>query len=106
MHGFGLVLAHNIDRHLLVAACNAYSIANSKNAKAIYEELKRQGRRAGRKRLAWDVQRARELYAGGKAWRSIAKEVGASYQTVRREFREYPAGAPARSATTTAERVT
>ena len=93
MHGYGLTLTHNIDRQLLICACNAYSIAHSNKMKGVHQELRRQGKTAGRKRILWDVQKAKTLYAEGKGWRVISKEVGVSYQTVRRELRAYPGGA-------------
>ena len=41
----------------------------------------------GRKKTVWDTAKARELRAASKGWREIAKAVGVSYQTVRRELR-------------------
>jgi DNA invertase Pin-like site-specific DNA recombinase len=79
---------------LLISACNAYAIASSKQAKEMRQKMRRQGKRAGRKRTPWDMQRAKDLREG-KGWREIAKHVGVSYQTVRRELREYPAASQA-----------
>jgi hypothetical protein len=55
--------------------------------KKAYERNKKLGKPWGRKKTVWDTAKARELRAAGKGWRQIAKEVGVSYQSVRRELR-------------------
>jgi DNA invertase Pin-like site-specific DNA recombinase len=62
-------------------------VTSEKKAKKAYERNKKLGKLWGRKKKPWDVGTTRELRAAGKGWREIAKEVGVSYQTVRRELR-------------------
>src|SRR5262249_52259027 len=71
----------------LAAAAEIFRMVTSEKVKKAYERNKKQGKPWGRKKTPWDITKARELRAAGKGWREIAKEVGVSYQTVRRELR-------------------
>jgi hypothetical protein len=83
--GYGLTLSPGVERHLLMAARDAVAAANVYRARHVHQEIRRHGKRAGRKRTPFDVNRAVALRSAGAGWRAIAKEVGVSYQTVRRE---------------------
>jgi DNA invertase Pin-like site-specific DNA recombinase len=63
-------------------------MVTSEKVKKAYERNKKLGKPWGRKRIVWDRAKARELRKAGKGWRAISKEVGVSYQTVRRELRD------------------
>jgi DNA invertase Pin-like site-specific DNA recombinase len=70
----------------LAAAAEIFRMVTSEKVKKAYERNKKLGKPWGRKKTPWDIAKARELRDAGKGWRSIAKEVGVSYQTVRREL--------------------
>lgn len=71
----------------LAAAAEIFRMVTSEKVKKAYERNKKQGKPWGRKKKLWDTAKARELRGAGKGWREIAKAVGVSYQTVRRELR-------------------
>lgn len=71
----------------LAAAAEIFRMVTSEKVKKAYERNKKLGKPWGRKKTPWDIAKARELRAAGKGWREIAKHVGVSYQTVRRELR-------------------
>ena len=62
-------------------------MVTSEKVKKAYERNRKQGKPWGRKKTIWNIDQARALRAAGKGWREIAKAVGVSYQTVRRELR-------------------
>src|SRR5258708_33273610 len=71
----------------LAAAAEIFRMVTSEKVKKAYERNKKLGKPWGRKKTPWNIDHARELRAQGKGWRAIAKAVGVSYQTVRRELR-------------------
>src|SRR5438309_1559868 len=71
----------------LAAAAEIFRIVTSEKVKEAYERNKKQGKPWGRKKSVWDIDKARELRLAGTGWREIAKQVGVSDQTVRRELR-------------------
>ena len=70
------------------AAAELFRMVTSEKVKKAYERNKKLGKPWGRKKTIWDTAKARELRAAGKGQREIAKQVGVSYQTVRRELLE------------------
>lgn len=77
-------LGGRVKHQSLAQAAEIFRLVTSEKVKKKYQQKKKAGESWGRPKVAWDIDRAMLMRRGGKGWREIAKEVGVSYQTVRR----------------------
>jgi DNA invertase Pin-like site-specific DNA recombinase len=79
-------LGGRVKHQTMAQAAEIFRLVTSDKVKKAYERNKRAGKPWGRPKKHFDLQRAIMLHNQGKGWRTIGKEVGVSYQTIRRTF--------------------
>lgn len=77
-------LGGRVKHQTMAQAAEIFRLVTSEKVKRTYEARKKEGKPWGRPAKEWDQDRAMVLRVQGMGWREIAKEVGVSYQTVRR----------------------
>jgi len=80
----------------LAMASEAFRLITSDKVKRTYEAKRKEAEKKGipviwgRKKKIYDTDKIMQLYASGKGYRSISKEFGCSFQTIRRIVLQNP----------------
>ena len=76
-------LGNRVKHQSLAQAAEIFRLVTSEKVKAAYLR-KKDSTHWGRPKISIDIEKARKLRSKGNGWRTIAKELGVSHNTVRR----------------------
>lgn len=83
-------LGGRVKHQSLAQAAEIFRLVTSDKVRKAYQRKILAGERWGRQKKSFDIAKAEGMRQAGKGWRTIAKEFGVSYQTIRRALQNSP----------------